>query len=495
MTDNRTLLSDNQHNKTSNIWLKGPVCSPKRLILATLLSVRSLFQSAMAAPPKSQDWVILSMMGGGGVVMYLVSMVAQLALAPQPGQSMFWLSSLFINLCGYASIFIPGYMVIQYVRKTGYLERVNHSMLEPFVQLCVKGHKESIDESVSASKQAEIKKLEKTAFQEGITLVCCVAGLQVSFLTWGVLQEKIMTKDYQDSAGHVKRFSDAQFLVFVNRILAFALALIVIMVRRQPRHKAPLYKYSYCSLSNIMSSWSQYEALKFVSFPTQVLAKASKVIPVMIMGKIVSNKKYEYYEYIVAVLITIGMVFFLFGNDSSSKGKDTVTTGSGVVILIAYMIFDSFTSNWQGELFKEYGMSSIQMMAGVNLFSCLLTSVSLMQQGVFYTSLVFMSQFPLFVRDCVVLSICSATGQLFIYYTISAFGPVVFVIIMTVRQALAVVLSCVIYSHPLSSAGIIGVLIIFSALFLRIYCGYRIKQMKKNLPTASEEKLLKSEKL
>jgi len=486
MSDSRTLLGEHQ-NKTSNVWLTGPVCSPKRLLLGTLLSVRAVVQSAMAAPPKAQDWVIVSILGGGAVILYLMSTVAQIILAPPPGQPMFWLSSLVINLFGYASIFIPGYLVIEYVRKTGYLERVNHSMLEPFVQLCVKGHRESIDDSVAANKQAE-KKMEKTAFQEGITLLCCVAGLQVSFLTWGLLQEKIMTKDYQDSAGHVKRFGDAQFLVFVNRILAFALALIVIMVRRQPRHKAPLYKYSYCSFSNIMSSWSQYEALKFVSFPTQVLAKASKVIPVMVMGKIVSNKKYEYYEYIVAVLITLGMVFFLFGSDNGSKHRDNATTGSGVIILIAYMIFDSFTSNWQGELFKEYGMSSIQMMAGVNLFSCLLTSVSLMQQGVFYTSLVFMSQFPSFVRDCVVLSICSATGQLFIYYTISVFGPVVFVIIMTVRQALAVVLSCVIYSHPLSAVGVLGVLVIFSALFLRIYCGYRLKQLKKSMPVVSEEK-------
>jgi hypothetical protein len=33
-----------------------------------------------------------------------------------------------------------------------------------------------------------------------------------------------------------------------------------------------------------------------------------------------------------------------------------------------------------------------------------------------------------------VLSVCSAAGQLFIYYTIATFGPVVFVIIMTIRQ-------------------------------------------------------------
>merc|ERR1712179_408837 len=218
-------------------------------------------------------------------------------------------------------------------------------------------------------------------------------------------------------------FTDSQFLVFVNRILAFGIALLFITWSNAvPRHKAPLYKYSFCSLSNIMSSWCQYEALKFVSFPMQVLAKASKVIPVMLMGKVVSRKKYEYYEYVVAVLISLGMVAFLMGNDDGKKA-DTVTTFSGFVILIGYMAFDAFTSNWQNELFSEYKMSSIQMMAGVNLFSCLLTSVSLLQQGVFYTSLMFMSQYSRFLLDCIILSICSACGQLFIYHTLAPLGP------------------------------------------------------------------------
>ena len=72
-------------------------------------------------------------------------------------------------------------------------------------------------------------------------------------------------------------FKNSQFLVFINRVLALLIGYIVLQVIRQPRHTGPLYKYSYCSFSNIMSSWFQYEALKFVSFPTQVLCKASKV--------------------------------------------------------------------------------------------------------------------------------------------------------------------------------------------------------------------------
>lgn len=49
-------------------------------------------------------------------------------------------------------------------------------------------------------------------------------------------------------------------------------------------------------------------------------------------------------------------------------------------------------------------------------------------------SLDFATEHKKFVFDCVVLSVSSAVGQLFIFYTIATFGPVVFTIIMTVRQ-------------------------------------------------------------
>lgn len=68
------------------------------------------------------------------------------------------------------------------------------------------------------------------------------------------------------------------------------------------------------------------------------------------------------------------------------------TTVSGVVLLAMYMSMDSFTSNWQSELFSAYSMSSVQMMCGVNLFSCLLTGVSLFSQGILFRSFDFMTK-------------------------------------------------------------------------------------------------------
>lgn len=430
------------------------------------------------ASPKSQDLTVVGLLVGSFVAIFGVSVLLE---SPLGGLSeRHWTVSLLMNLVGYSAIFVPGFLVLKYVRKTNFLETGPTKCLAPVIRLCFYGNvDETIDESISetSKQEAAIPTSELKLF---LHLVGCFFGLQFSYLTWGILQEKIMTQKYTDSAGKVGQFTDSQFLVFVNRILAFAVALLYITATRQPRHKAPLFKYSYCSFSNIMSSWCQYEALKFVSFPTQVLAKASKIIPVMIMGRIVSGKTYEKYEYGVAVLISLGMVAFLSGSSETvSASSSSVTTFSGFILLMGYMTCDAFTSNWQKELFDSYKISPIQAMCGVNLFSCLLTSVSLLQQGAFYGSLVFMSQFPKFTFDCVILSFCSAIGQLFIYHTIQVFGPVVFIIIMTLRQAIAILLSCVIYGHVITAIGIVGVLVVFMATFLNIYCGYRLRKAKR----------------
>lgn len=411
------------------------------------------------------------------------------ASTPEAAWSDFWVARLCFNLIGYATIFVPGFLIIRYLRNTKYNETAENSSkfcpgcLRNFVVLCAFGKdspKVSVEEGgiKSSSPASEI---DEPFAKRASKLLFCVAGLQISYLTWGILQERIMTIEYGGQYGGTpgELFKNSQFLVFINRILAFIMALLVIFFRKQPNHTAPLYKYSFSSFSNIMSSWCQYEALKFVSFPTQVMAKASKVIPVMLMGKLVSGKKYEYYEYVTAIMISVGLSMFLMTSGDSSKHSDSVTTTSGIIMLVGYMMFDSFTSNWQGALFTQYKMSSIQMMAGVNLFSCLLTSLSLIEQGGFFDSSAFMLRHPDFMMDAIILSICSASGQLFIFYTISQYGPVIFVIIMTVRQGCAILLSCLIYGHPVSIIGFFGVLILFTALFLRIYANQRARAAKR----------------
>ena len=58
-----------------------------------------------------------------------------------------------------------------------------------------------------------------------------------------------------------------------------------------------------------------------------------------------------------------------------------IFSNTGLILLAGYVLFDSFTSNWQGELFSHYKMTSFQMMCGVNFFSIIFCGVSLVEQG------------------------------------------------------------------------------------------------------------------
>lgn len=399
-----------------------------------------------------------------------------------------WILKLFINCFGYSCVVLPGYLIYKYANRTNYLEKSDRTLIHKAVGFCLNGTSSSTENDDRMDPQQKIIKPNRTTAKDAILLMYCFIGLMASYLTWGVLQEKIMTQQYINGDGKKGYFKDSQFLVFSNRLLAFGVASIYLIFQQHGRHRAPLYKYSFASFSNIMSAWFQYEALKFVNFPTQVLAKSCKIIPVMLMGKIISRNKYEFYEYLTAGMISMGMVLFMTGSTDESKAS-SVTTLTGVFLLAMYMIFDSFTTNWQGDLFKTYGMTSIQMMCGVNLFSSFFTAASLSVQGGFLASLQFATEHPKFIIDCIVLSISSAIGQLFIFYTISVFGPVVFTIIMTVRQAIAIMLSCFIYNHSITNSGICGILVVFLAIFLRVYCNQRLKALRNRLE-ANRPKIL-----
>lgn len=143
-----------------------------------------------------------------------------------------------------------------------------------------------------------------------ISIIFCFVGLQLSYVTWGVVQERIMTKEYV-----MGRWTSATFLVFNNRALALLISLAIVSYRRltakEPMKEAPFYHYAPSSISNSVSSWAQYEALKYVSFPTQVLSKSCKILPVMLVGIVLNGVSYPLIEYMEAFLITVVRPIFM----------------------------------------------------------------------------------------------------------------------------------------------------------------------------------------
>jgi len=303
-----------------------------------------------------------------------------------------------------------------------------------------------------------------------IEFLTCFAGLQISYLTWGFCQESLMTTQFNPTPLVPKgTFPSASFAVFSNRVIAIIVAYFAVRAKHGTvfsPSSAPLLSFAPCALSNTFSSWSQYNALKFVSFPVQTIFKSSKIIPVMIMGRFLKGTFYGAKDYFEAVLITMGVFIFSYFFKSRSGDQDG-SQAIGIVFLTCYICCDAFTSNWQSKIYQRYGkqnVDSFQMMFGVNSFAILFTSLGLVTSGELPKVMEFLTYNPTAFWYNIVTSITSATGQLFIFRTIKEFGPVSFSLIMTTRQIFSIILSSLYFQHPMSFKSLLGATIVFSVI-------------------------------
>ena len=311
----------------------------------------------------------------------------------------------------------------------------------------------------------------------------CFTGLQVSYLTWGYMQELIMTTTFTPTPSAPDgRFPSAAFCVFSNRFLAIIVAMIAVRIKHGAilqNNVAPLVAFAPCALSNTMSSWSQYASLRYVSFPVQTVFKSSKIIPVMVMGKFLKGANYPYSQYLEALLITVGVAIFSIASKSSNS--DTTTEIIGLLFMCTYITFDSFTSQWQSKVYDKYGKANVdpyQMMLGVNSSAIVMTTMGLIAGGDIPKIIEFFQVNPNVLQYNIITAITSATGQLFIYTTIKEFGPIVFTVIMTTRQMMSICISSILFGHTMTWKAAVGATLVFGVLFYQIRKKYIASQRK-----------------
>ncbi|KAF6021328.1 SLC35B2 [Bugula neritina] len=108
-----------------------------------------------------------------------------------------WILRLLMNQLGYATILIPGYFLIQYFRKIKYNETHRDGCAPKVVTMCVFGNPVTPGDKLSEVEEGgPPPKVERSFAQNAALLSFCFVGLQVSYLTWGLLQERIMAHKY-----------------------------------------------------------------------------------------------------------------------------------------------------------------------------------------------------------------------------------------------------------------------------------------------------------
>lgn len=168
--------------------------------------------------------------------------------------------------------------------------------------------------TAAADMRAFVRSFGSEAVRERTRDVAGIVTVTCALLVYGVLQERIMTVGFGPNKSEL--FEHSIFLVLCNRLCTCVLAFAYIAASEPSIvPAAPWHSYASVSCSNVIATYMQYEALKYVSFAIQTLAKSAKALPVMVWGSLYTGKRYKTSDYLHASIITLGCTVFIVSGE------------------------------------------------------------------------------------------------------------------------------------------------------------------------------------
>ncbi|XP_064644610.1 solute carrier family 35 member B1-like [Lineus longissimus] len=301
-------------------------------------------------------------------------------------------------------------------------------------------------------------------------LVICSLGIFVCYFYYGILQEKITRGKYMVGE-KTERFTYTLSLVCVQCIINLLFAKCIIYLSAgssdAERDNTPKKMYATCAVTYLCAMLASNHALQHVNYPTQVVGKSIKPIPVMILGVLLARKKYPLQKYMFVLMIVVGVALFIYKESKgTSKSSGQSILGIGEMLLLLSLALDGFTGGIQDRIRANYRTHAHTMMLYMNFFSALLLMTGVLVTGEVFNFVAFVSRHPTILIHMLSFSVASALGQNFIFLTVANFGPLACSITTTTRKFFTVLGSVVIFGNVLAGRQWVGTGLVFSGLIL-----------------------------
>ncbi|ANQ08283.1 UDP-galactose transporter [Plasmodium coatneyi] len=309
----------------------------------------------------------------------------------------------------------------------------------------------------------------------------CVSGIYFFFLIFGYYQEKLPNLGKGKDKFYYNIFLIC-ILCFSNSVCSLTAVFIKSKMNKEnflQDLKKNVDKYFIKQIMLISVTYSiamiaTNYSLSHVNFPTQVLVKSGKMIPIVVGGYCFFGKKYPYYDYISVFLITSSLVVFNLLRTKSSK--EVHQTTFGLLLLCISLMCDGLTGPRQDKLLSKYNVNSINLMFYVNIFAFFFNLLaSLIIEGAKPYN--FLSKYSNSYYYILAFSISGTLGQFFVFYSLKVYGSLYTSLFTTLRKALSTVVSVYLFGHVLKPLQWGCIAVIFSTLIIQNYLKQQAKKV------------------
>lgn len=288
-----------------------------------------------------------------------------------------------------------------------------------------------------------------------------VFGLYVSY---GYVQELIFKLPAMKPFGWYLTF--LQFLIYT--VCAYGES----VVWNERKRNVPIRVYMTIAFLTVTTMGLSNASVGYLNYPTMVIFKCCKLIPVLIGGILIQGKRYGMLDISAAVLMSFGIIVFTLADSKVSPNFDP----TGYFMISGALLADAVIGNVQEKSMKQYGGSTTEMV----LFSYGIGSVYilfyLLISGELFTA------FPFFYENAwhtygygLIFGLLGYLGVNVVLNLVKRFGALLAVTVTTLRKALTIIVSFLAFSKPFTIEYLWGGLIILAAIYLNLYSKNKTK--------------------
>jgi UDP-galactose transporter B1 len=318
--------------------------------------------------------------------------------------------------------------------------------------------------------------------QKPVKFLISVGGIYISYIYFGLVMERLFKSDYTGQSlekvegkekGEYERFTFGFATSIFQNFLSFLLAMAVNRLHYgEKKSKMDLKSELIIAGCSFGSVFLAAQALAYVSFPVQALMKSSKIISILIVSFLLrSNAKHTKSQYFCGFIITLGIVIFNLTQDKKKGGEDKDSSLLGIVIIMGSLFCDGLIGTKQGEIKKKCNPSAWDQMESLNKWAGLICLAVAILSTQLFGFIEFVVKYPAVIKDLMLLAVLGTCGQVFIFYTIFNFSPLILSIVTTTRKFFTVLASIVIYRHSINQWQWLSIALVFAGVFVEMLGG------------------------
>jgi len=297
-------------------------------------------------------------------------------------------------------------------------------------------------------------------------LVYFTRPAQFIIMTGGVFFFYLLYGYYQELIFSVPGFTGYGWYLTLIQFAFYSVFGKVEMCLRGETRKVPLKTYTFLALTTVATMGFSNASLDYLNYPTQVIFKSCKLIPVLIGGILIQGKRHGLLDFAASGLMCIGLILFTLADSTVSPDFDL----TGVFMISLALVADAVIGNVQEKTMKQYNASNCEVV----LYSYSVGFVYLFFLIAVFTDIAsaisFCAYYPKQTYGyAFIFSLCGYLGIQIVLGLVRQFGAFLAVTVTTFRKALTIVLSFVFFAKPFTYHYIYSGLIVLAGVYINMY--------------------------